>query len=189
MEKKEDVRKGVPLKWTEEKRTKIGEDLLEFCRQPHVFHFSQWCTEQKKTVAWWYNLISKYDDLIEYHRLAKQILGGKIVQLAFEHGNKWAIQTFIPRYLDDMQRYMDDQDDKKLERAKRLEKYKKEIGSNNNEDSIAKLDAFDKTIELELELNDLKQYTKQLNDLLLKSVAKNHKYEKKMKRNEDAKSK
>ena len=93
-------------KYTEKELIKLGESLLTCCEKPHVFHIVQWTREQKKCASWWLDLRSRHPILLGYHNRAREILGGKIVQLAFESGNTWAIQTFIPKYLDDVWDFM-----------------------------------------------------------------------------------
>lgn len=145
---KVDPRKGVPKKWTPEARKELGEEFIAFIGQDHVFHITQWTEHKQSCSAWWYDLVSIYEDIAEYHCRGKSILGSKIARLAFENGNNWAIQTFLPKYLDDVDAYLEKKEDRKLERQKNLEKYKNELGSKSHEEAGAKIDLFDKSMEL-----------------------------------------
>jgi len=155
-EKKIDIRKGRPFIWTEDKRRELGESLVEFCKKDHVFHIVQWLREQNKTSKWWLKLKQSYPDLVTYHELAKEILGGKIVQLAFENGNNWAIQTFLPKYLGDLKKHQDQILDEELDRKKKLEEFKAQLGIKSHDDAKAKIDNFDMQAELMKQIVDLK---------------------------------
>lgn len=150
--------KGRPVDWTPAKRKKLGESLIKFCKQDHVFHFVQWTRDQGKAASWWRDLCRKYEDLDEYHRMAKEILGGKIVQLAFENGNNWAIQTFLPKYLDDVKEYLRADEEAELDRRMRLEKYKNSLNQAKEEEAGAKIEGFDKSQEMAYELIRLRKF-------------------------------
>ena len=152
---------GRPAEWTPKKRQELGESLVEFCKLDHVFHLVQWTREQGKTAAWWHDMRQKYPDLIEYHLKAKDILGGKILQLAFESGNNWAIQTFIPKYLTDVQNHLDKNADKEYARKKHFEKYKNSLNQAREDEAVALITNFDKSQELMIEMLKMKDFLKQ----------------------------
>ena len=92
--------------YTKKELKALGQSLIDHCARPDVFHLVQWTRHQKKCYDWWMQLTKKHPILLEYHKRAKEILGGKIVQLAFENGDTWAIRTFIPKYLKDVDEYI-----------------------------------------------------------------------------------
>jgi len=157
--------KSKPLVWTEEKRKELGESLVEFSKLDHVFHLVQWTREQNKTSAWWYDMQQKYPDLVEYHEQAKEILGGKIMRLAFENGNNWAIQTFLPIYLKDLKKHLDQNQDEEYARKKDLEKYKNSLNQAREDEALAKIERFDKSQELMVQMMKLMDFLKE-KDLL-----------------------
>lgn len=57
----------------------------------------------------------KYPIFAEYHEKAKGILGNKILKLAIKAGNPWAIKTMIPKYLHDVDEYIDEKKRKEIE--------------------------------------------------------------------------
>jgi len=156
--KKPGPKKGVPKIWTEERLHILGQSLVDFCQKDHVFHIVQWTREMQRTVAWWADLREDYPLLIEYHKRAKDILGGKIIQKAFEVGNNWAIQTFIPKYVQDIDEYLERKQDREYERRKDLEKYKYNLNKAREEESEAKIDQFDRNQEIMYELYKMKQF-------------------------------
>lgn len=95
-------------KYTANELEELGKEFCEFCKKDHVFHIVQWTREQNETSEWWRSLRVSYPILKQYHDRAKEILGGKIVQLAFENGNPWSIQKFIPMYLEDVKEHLRD---------------------------------------------------------------------------------
>lgn len=114
---------GVPKFWTEDKLHKLGQDLVDHCKKDNVFHLIDWISKKGKTASWWFSLRKDYPLLVDYHERAREILGNKIVTLAFNAGNNWAIQTFVPKYLDDVEEYLDKKKEKELiaaEKAKKL---------------------------------------------------------------------
>lgn len=118
----------------------------------------QWTREQNKTSAWWHDLRKKYPDLLDYHTKAKEILGGKILRNAFEHGNSWAIQTFLPMYLSDLKEKIVADAEFELDRRMRLEKYKNSLNQAREDEAIAKIDNFDQSTELAYELIKMKKF-------------------------------
>jgi len=138
------VAKGTRLIWTDEKLHELGENLVNHCGREDVFHITDWLGYQKKSAAWYYDLKIQYPLLADYHDRAKEVLGNKIVALAFKNGNNWAIQTFIPKYLKDVDNYIDSKRQKELvmiEKAKGLN----EQTTSEKADSI--IDAADKITE------------------------------------------
>jgi len=137
-------KKGVPLIWTDDKLHELGEELVNHCKREDVFHITDFLGVKKRTSTWFYDLIKKYPLLTDYHEQVREILGNKIVALAFKNGNNWAIQTFIPKYLSDVDEYLDKKREKDLamqERAKKLA----EAGV--DERTIALIEKMDQVIE------------------------------------------
>lgn len=119
---------GRHKKYSSKDIENLGEDLIEYCKKDHVFHLVQWTRKQNKCYDWWLSLQKNYPDLVVYHKRAKEILGGKIIQLAFESGNKWAIQTFIPMYVSDVWEFMKEKI--KVEASARAEATKEALMKN-----------------------------------------------------------
>ncbi len=112
----------MPKLYTNQELIGLGESLISFCKQPHVFHLVQWTRDKERSYDWWLGLMEHHPMLTVYHKRAKEILGGKIVQLAFENGDTWAMRTFIPMYLKDVDTYIKEQVEHEIsakERAKR----------------------------------------------------------------------
>jgi len=99
---------GHPKEWTEEKLHALGKQLVEVCKEPDVFHIVDFCRSVDKSSAWFYELLRKNPTLGIYHDQAKDILGNKILKLAMKAGNPWVIKTMLPKYLRDVDEYLDD---------------------------------------------------------------------------------
>ncbi len=104
-----------PKKYSPKDIQELGEELCTFCEGKGVFHLVQFTREKGKTYNWWTKLYDSYPDLLPYHQRANEILGGKLVQLAFENGSPWAIQTFIPMYLKDVKKHLREESDHQIE--------------------------------------------------------------------------
>lgn len=107
--------RGRKKEWTDEELHKLGEQLVQHCRRPDVYHIVDFISAKNKSQGWYYRLKRENEILQPYHERAKEILGNKIVNLAFKCGNNWAIQTFIPRYLKDVDDYLDQKLQRELE--------------------------------------------------------------------------
>lgn len=135
-------------KYTEKQLIKLGEELVAYVSLPDVYHLVEWTESKGKCFGWWQKLKQKHKVLVPYHERAKQILGNKILKNAFQCNNSWAIQTFIPKYLGDVKDHLKEQEEEKLERQMRLEKYRNELGQKSHDEAKAKIDAFDVSMDL-----------------------------------------
>ena len=139
---------GKPIIWTEEQRQKLGEELIDFVQMDHVFHLIQWTREKEKSYDWWQALLKSYPDLIVYHKRAKEILGGKLLQKAVEYGSPWVIQTFIPMYIDDVEDFFELRKDREHQRDLERETHKHKLNLVSEEGAKAKADDMNISIEL-----------------------------------------
>jgi len=147
--KKEPKKLGAPKQYTPAMLKKLGEELVEFVKHPDIYHLCEWTRSKGYSYGWWKSLKDGNKEILQaYHEQAKEILGHKILKNAFECNNSWAIQTFIPKYLGDVKDHLKEQEEEKLDRQKRLEKYKHEIGQTSHETAKAKIDQFDINMEL-----------------------------------------
>jgi len=163
---KSKLKPARPQKYTEEMLKKLGEEIVEFAQKPNVYHLCEFTSFKGYTYDWWKKLNKNHPILVPYHNRAREILGNKIVKLAFQNGNNWIIQTFVPRYLKDIDEHLDKKEDKKVERQLRIEKYRSELGLQSVEKLEAKADQLDKSIELMQVASELRDQNEKLIQLL-----------------------
>jgi len=134
--------------YDEKTLNKLGKELVDFVQGENIYHLCEWTESKGQSYSWWKELHKKYGILLAYHKRAKEILGNKILKNAFECNNAWAFQTFIPKYLGDVSDHLKSQEEDKLDRQMRFEKYKTELGIKSHDDVIAKIDDFSMSMDM-----------------------------------------
>lgn len=150
MVKKAPKKNGRPVEWTDEKLLKLGKELLEYVKNPKVWHISSFEVIEKGFHPGWLKMIaSRHPSFRAILDSAQSILGNRILESAMRgEGNQWVITTLTPHYLKDIHEVTESKEDRKLQRQMNLEKYKNELGNKSQDEAEAKIDKMDLSISL-----------------------------------------
>ena len=159
-------RVGRPNEWTETKLKALGNELIEFCLRPDVYHISEFeVGEKKQTVGWLKTLASRHKEFCPFLEAARHTLGTKIVKQAMEgNGNNFIIGRFVPMYLKDVDEFDEEKKRRDHERELAKEKYKFELSKQDQQVAEDITDRFTETARLVYENEKLKDEIRRLKE-------------------------
>jgi len=124
MAKKTAKQIGRPPKYTDEDLETIGKELIEWCKIDGHWHVGKFEVENNLATDFCKKMaIRRKESFGNAYTEAKKILGHKMITQAMtKGGNEWLIRTLTPMYLRDIDEYIENKDEKRIqmqERAKR----------------------------------------------------------------------
>jgi len=112
---------GSPRVYSKEDIQRIGHELIEWCKQPGNWDVSGFEIDTNLPTKFCRNMAQvRKEEFKDLYIRAKEVLGNKLLKKTIETGtDRWVVATLIPKYLSDIDDYLDKKKQRELELAEK----------------------------------------------------------------------